>query len=223
MEQPAQVVDCLKDLVIEPRKKAIKWSKITRQTPNLKLAYPSQHIVSLFTGINGTGTAARGDDLVDGSEIKTCSLIDQLDVCKKCKTKVMRYENTCISCGSSEITRKKDSNWIIPIRSEADLLKIKEKDIYFVLYDYLHGDFNDIICSVYKVSGEVLAHELGMYYERMFTQIPDMMKPFHTEKYAAPKNLYPYSKEFESLSPDLIGEILVINASDEPKYYFLFK
>ena len=68
----------------------IKWSSITNQTPNLKIGYPGQHLASLITGISGTGTGARGDDIADGSEVKSCSRVDQVDKCENCKSNVMR-------------------------------------------------------------------------------------------------------------------------------------
>lgn len=32
----------IKDMIIEPRRKAHYWSRITNQTPNLKIGYPAQ-------------------------------------------------------------------------------------------------------------------------------------------------------------------------------------
>lgn len=84
----------LTELVLEPRINALKWSKITAQTPNLKIGYPGQHLASLITGIKGKKTGARGDDLEDGSEVKSCSRIDQMDKCKDCESSVSRMEKT---------------------------------------------------------------------------------------------------------------------------------
>ena len=75
----------LNELVLQPRINAIKWSRITKQTPNIKIGYPGQHLASLITGMEGERTGARGNDLIDGSEVKSCSRIDQLDLCKDCK------------------------------------------------------------------------------------------------------------------------------------------
>lgn len=77
----------LEELVLRPRVKALDWSKITKQTPNMKVGYPGQHLASLVTGMEGARTGARGDDLEDGSEIKSCSRVDQLDNCRDCEKK----------------------------------------------------------------------------------------------------------------------------------------
>jgi MamI restriction endonuclease len=86
----AQIEVLLQELVLQPRLKALEWSKITRQTPNMKVGYPGQHLASLITGIEGSRTGARGDDLIDGTEVKSCSRVDQLDTCKNCNEKVLR-------------------------------------------------------------------------------------------------------------------------------------
>jgi hypothetical protein len=72
-----QIIRLLQELVLQPRINAIKWSDITKQTPNIKIGYPGQHLVSLITGVEGERTGARGKDLADGSEVKSCSRIDQ--------------------------------------------------------------------------------------------------------------------------------------------------
>ena len=115
------VPQLLSNLFIEPRKKAVEWSRITQQTPNMKVGYPGQHLVSLITGMPGERTGARGNDLIDGSEIKSCSRVDQVDECLECKNKVLRIENSCSICGSQNIDRKNDSKWLFTIRSENDL------------------------------------------------------------------------------------------------------
>lgn len=216
MIEPAQVVECLNDLVIEPRNKAIKWSKITRQTPNLKLAYPSQHIVSLFTGIPGTGTAARGFDLADGSEVKTCSLIDQLDICKSCGEKVLKHEEKCPFCDSKNISRRRHCSWVFNIKNDNDIEKMKDSNYYLVLYDYLKQDLEDILCSVFKVDGQTLSQNHKDYYQRIINS-------GQTNKYANARNLYPYTTDFLALNSETVGEVLITKANDNPKFYFLFK
>ena len=46
-----QIEKLLFELVLNPRIKAIEWSKITKQTPNIKIGYPGQHLASLITGM----------------------------------------------------------------------------------------------------------------------------------------------------------------------------
>lgn len=86
-DNETKIVKLLQELVLQPRLLALEWSKITKQTPNMKIGYPGQHLASLITGIEGARTGARGDDLRDGTEVKSCSRVDQLDTCVACKTK----------------------------------------------------------------------------------------------------------------------------------------
>ncbi|WP_418685211.1 MamI family restriction endonuclease, partial [Akkermansia sp.] len=119
-----QIKDFLTEVILSPRKNMIKWSKITNQTPNLKIGYPGQHLASLITGMQGTATGARGQDIIDGTEVKSCSRVDQLDKCEDCKSNVLRLQNTCGLCVSKNIRTQNDSKWLIGIKNE------KELDLY---------------------------------------------------------------------------------------------
>lgn len=57
------------------------WAKVTNQTSQIDSGYLGQHLVSLVSGTLGRGTGSRGkgDDLVDGSEIKTASTLGGMD------------------------------------------------------------------------------------------------------------------------------------------------
>jgi len=112
-----KIKQLLEQLVLLPRLKALEWSHITKQTPNMKIGYPGQHLASLITGMEGSRTGARGDDLKDGTEVKSCSRVDQLDSCMECGTKVLRIETVCHSCGSSRLKRMDDSKWLFSIKS----------------------------------------------------------------------------------------------------------
>lgn len=72
------IADFLQEVVISPRSVMRKWAKVTNQTPAAKLGYVGQHLASLITGVPGTGTGARGDDLADKSEVKSCNKVDQV-------------------------------------------------------------------------------------------------------------------------------------------------
>ena len=135
----------LREVILEPRRKMHKWSIITNQTPNLKIGYPGQHLASLILGMKGTGTGARGDDIVDGTEVKSCSRIDQLDKCKKCNGNVLRSQKNCPTCGSSEIKRNDDSKWLIAIRSESELEMYLRRipRMLLIISDYPGFDYND--------------------------------------------------------------------------------
>ena len=101
-----QIETFIDDLIIQPRIKAVKWSKITKQTANIRIGYPGQHLASLVTEVEGEKTGARGNDLADGSEVKSCSRVDQLDKCLKCKMPVLRQEKKCSHCESTKIERR---------------------------------------------------------------------------------------------------------------------
>lgn len=71
----------IKDLYIDLRAKVNAWSKITQQTPQARMGYVGQHLVSVVTGYPGGKSGARGYDLVIDDErhgeIKTCYRVDQ--------------------------------------------------------------------------------------------------------------------------------------------------
>lgn len=78
----------IKDLYINLRNEVNAWSKITQQTPQARMEYIGQHLVSVVTGFPGGKSGARGYDLVlnknEFGEIKTCYRVDQLGACKDC-------------------------------------------------------------------------------------------------------------------------------------------
>lgn len=53
----------IKDLYIDLRAKVNAWSKITQQTPQARMGYVGQHLVSVVTGYPGGKSGARGYDL----------------------------------------------------------------------------------------------------------------------------------------------------------------
>jgi len=144
-----KIKQLLHELVLQPRLNAIKWSAITKQTPNIKIGYPGQHLASLIAGMEGERTGARGNDLVDGSEVKSCSRINQLDICRSCRSPVARLEKRCPTCNSLDIERKNDSKWLFGIRNETELnlLLHRVKRVLLVIGDYPNfddGDFNTL-------------------------------------------------------------------------------
>ncbi|MEA3352628.1 MAG: MamI family restriction endonuclease [Campylobacterota bacterium] len=153
-----RILEILHDIVFNPRIKALQWSAITKQTPSLKIGYPSQHLASLIMGMEGERTAARGNDICDGTEIKACNRVDQLDKCKvkTCKENVMRIETFCPSCGSTNIKRAKDSKWLFGIKSTEELrvYTVQTNRIFLLLFDYPNfddNDFNTIRIQAYEI------------------------------------------------------------------------
>lgn len=78
----------IQDLYINLRNKVNAWSQITMQTPQARMGYIGQHLVSVVTGFPGGKSGARGYDLVMNNnkygEIKTCYRVDQLGTCNNC-------------------------------------------------------------------------------------------------------------------------------------------
>ena len=135
----------LQELILRPRRDLAKWARVTKQTPNVKIGYPGQHLASLITGVEGARTGARGHDLCDGSEVKSCSRVDQLDKCKHCKAAVARIENACPECQSVKIKRNNDSKWLLAVKKEDELTRLLDEvpRILFILSDYPNYDEMD--------------------------------------------------------------------------------
>lgn len=217
------IKELLQELILEPRINALKWSEITHQTPNLKIGYPGQHLASLITGIKGKKTGARGDDLEDGTEVKSCSRIDQMDKCKDCKSPVARFEKTCLNCGSFNIDRKDDSKWLFTIRSENDL-KVLTEDvprILLILGDYPNfdqEDFNTLRFQCFEIwtnneRQKRFKEIMNNYYYKIYLE----NKKNHPKKTPAPQNFWPYKYQFYLCNPILTFSCLVNKASTQPE------
>lgn len=216
----------LLDLVLGPRLKALEWASITKQTPNMKIGYPGQHLASLITGMPGTRTGARGHDLIDGSETKSCSRVDQLDKCNACGAKVMRLESTCPECDSDSIKRNDDSKWLFTIRSEADLelLTVKVPRIVLALADYpffAENDFETISFKTFEIWPGHARHRsfvelMKGYYESIYIG----HKNADAAKTPAPKNFWPYSYQFYKSNPVMTFSATVKNANTQPSITF---
>lgn len=199
----------IKDLYIDLRTKVNAWSEITQQTPQARMGYIGQHLVSVVTGYPGGKSGARGYDLIidqaahEYGEIKTCYRIDQLGKCKSCSAVVSSLESSCSECGSTEIERKDDSKWLIPIRNDSEFGKILEpKKYYFVLFEYENmcdTANSNIVSSIWEVDPKTKGFGFCMtdYYFNI--------------KNNAPFNMWPYSIKFLLTNPKLIyrSKILV--------------
>lgn len=212
----------LMDLIVEPRIKALQWSQITHQTPNLKIGYPGQHLASLITGMTGVKTGARGDDLVDGTEVKSCSRVDQLDKCKDCDEKVLRVESVCPKCNSVNIQRNNDSKWLFTIRNENDLsvLTKQVERVFLIISDYLDfesGNFDDIRIQAFEIWTHSQRNQnfnvlMSSYYEEIYST----HKQKNHQKTPAPKNFWPYSFQFYMCNPIKVFSCVIKNANTIP-------
>lgn len=218
-----KIEQLLTELVLAPRLNAIKWSNITKQTPNIKIGYPGQHLASLITGMQGERTGARGNDLVDGSEVKSCSRIDQLDKCKDCGGPVARMEEICAACGSENVDRKNDSKWLFTIRSEAELETLTQdvKRVLLVLGDYPYFDaktFDVLRFQVFEVWPQSSRHSrfaeiMTNYYEKIYLE----HRKNNPSKTPAPKNFWPYQYQFYMCNPIPTFECWILDANSTPR------
>lgn len=216
------ITKILYDLFIIPRQKAIYWSKKTSQTPNLKIGYPGQHLVSLITGIEGEKSGARGNDLLDGSEIKSCSRIDQMDKCKECNNPVLRIESHCSKCNSTKINRMRDSKWLFTIRSESDLAVFKNevKRVILVLGDYPNfeeNDFETLNIQMFEIwcqseRSYLFYQILENYYYNIYLE----HKQKNPNKTPAPKNFWPDSYQFYLCNPIKTFSATIYNSTTNP-------
>ena len=213
----------LMDLILRPRRDLAKWAKVTKQTPNIRIGYPGQHLASLVTGVEGERTGARGHDLSDGSEVKSCSRVDQLDKCKDCKAAVARIEDKCPKCRSTEITRNNDSKWLFAIRSKEELTTLLNKvpRVVLILSDYPYYDDNDwetLQFQVFEIWPEDQRHThfrtlMDNYFRNIY--LPHIKRnPRNTP---APKNFWPYSFQFYMCNPVRVFHCVVENALENPQ------
>jgi MamI restriction endonuclease. len=69
----------IKEQIVGQRKTLGYWSSITAQSAMIDTGYIGQHLVSLQTQLSGQGMRGKGDDLIDGSEVKSANFLDSLD------------------------------------------------------------------------------------------------------------------------------------------------
>lgn len=194
----------IKDLYIDLRTKVNAWSEITQQTPQARMGYIGQHLVSVVTGYPGGKSGARGYDLIispsEHGEIKTCYRVDQLGSCNKCSAVVSSLETACSECGSDDINRKNDSKWLISIRTDDEFAKILSPNTYyFVLFEYenlSNTAESDIIASIWEVNPKTkgFAYCMVDYYINIRSK--------STSK--APFNMWPHDLKFLLCEPKLI-------------------
>lgn len=78
-ERKTLATELLTEQVLQQRNKLNHWSAITAQSSQIDTGYIAQHLVSLQTQIAGQGMRGKGDDLCDGSEVKSANFLDSLD------------------------------------------------------------------------------------------------------------------------------------------------
>ena len=208
----------INEIIILPRQQLKQWAAITNQTPAAKVGYVGQHLASLLTGVRGTGSGARGDDLADGSEVKSCNKTDQADKCKDCGSRVLRMEDVCGNCGSSNIQRKEDSKWLFSVSSEEKLEQYLHMNrIVLILMDYPHfeeNDFNDIRVCAFEIYPQeermnVFRDLITNHYWNIYRKKADDGKKTN------PMNFHPWSIQFYKCNPIKTFECIIRNVDEE--------
>ena len=213
------------EIIIEPKHALSRWATITNQTPAAKIGYIGQHLTSLITGVPGTGTGARGDDLADGSEVKSCNKVDQVDKCRDCSGRVLRMQTKCPSCGSVNIDRKDDSKWLFSVRDEHELNQYLNMDrIVLLLMDYPNfddDDYKDIRISVFEIYPKeermsVFGQLLSNHYYNIY--LPKLQKAAEEngEAKTNPMNLHPFLFQFYKCNPIKTFECIIKNIDTAP-------
>ena len=213
----------LMELILQPRRDLAKWAKVTKQTPNIKIGYPGQHLASLVTGVEGERTGARGHDLCDGSEVKSCSRVDQLDKCKDCNAAVARIEDRCPKCKSTSIKRNNDSKWLFAIKREEELTTLLDEvpRVVLIISDYPHYDANDWGTLQFQVFEVWPGHKRHTHFRTLMDNylrniyLPHIKK--NPGKTPAPKNFWPYSFQFYMCNPVLVFHCMVEDALENPQ------
>lgn len=155
--------------------------------------------------MEGERTGARGHDITDGTEVKSCTKVDQADKCKICDKRVMRTEEECPRCGSDNIDRKDDSKWLFSIRTEEELTQLNSKiDRIFVLIsdypNFRNGDFSSIRFEGFEIYPQnprmsIFNHLLTDYYYNNYRPKAD------ANQKTSPMNFHPYKIQFYQCNP----------------------
>lgn len=70
----------IESVILFQYRQLVDWQTVTGQSSQLDSGYLAQQLVSLLTGISGTGQRGKGLDLSDGSDVKAASTLSGVDV-----------------------------------------------------------------------------------------------------------------------------------------------
>lgn len=197
------IKELIRDMYVRYRANLMIWAEVTRQTPIVDPEYLSMHLVSIITGIPGTGTAARGFDLSDGAEVKSSSRVEQLGKCRQCGSPVTSLEEVCGNCGSRDIERKFDSHWIFSLKTEQEVDSLLScPTIYLVLIDYENTETRRVIrIRIWKLDPRDTFVQIFFrdYYFREYYELR-----IDRGEAPAPCNLHPEKPLTKLLKPKLL-------------------
>ncbi len=197
----------IQDLYVRVRRSMVEWAALTNQTPQARIGYIGQHLVSVVTGYPGGRSGARGKDLLlpggASAEIKSCTRVDQLGACRVCKHAVASIEITCPACGGSSIDRKDDSKWLIGLKNKTELADLwREQYFFFVLFDFADiKDPREVNARIWQVDplSPGFAYCMVDYFFTIRAKSAS----------GAPFNLWPFSFKFSLMRGDLIFHALI--------------
>jgi len=161
--------------------------------------------------------------VADGLHSLTACRVDQLDKCNECDSPVLRREERCGYCKSTDIIRKKDSKWLFTIRSKDDLKTLIDNPnldrILLIIDDYPSfddGNFDDIRIQIFEIYPKRKRHKrfkeiMTNYYYKIYLE----HKRKNPEKTPAPKNFWPYQYQFYLCNPILIFKATIKGAYTE--------
>ncbi|WP_024953978.1 MamI family restriction endonuclease [Sulfurospirillum arcachonense] len=78
-ERTALACELIQEQIVDQRVQLHRWRELTFQPAQIDTGYIGQHLVSLISGIVGGGFRGKGDDLEDGSEVKSANFLDSED------------------------------------------------------------------------------------------------------------------------------------------------
>ncbi len=194
----------LTDLYVRLRRDLQRWASVTHQTPQPRMGYVGQHLVSVVTGHPGGRSGARGDDIkLPGgkvAEIKCCYRVDQLGLCAKCGAGVASIEKVCpnAECAGTELQRKDDSKWLLSPKDEKELRELFVPVCYYlVLFEFADIQKpDDIDVRIYELDPRCLGFALCM--------IDYFFNIRANSTSAAPFNLWPDSPKLYMMKPRMI-------------------
>jgi hypothetical protein len=218
----ALIQKCVMELFVTPRKLLYEWSCLTEQTNHTKIGYTGQHLASVILNIKGCKTGARGDDCMDGTEVKSCSRVDQSDKCSRCKINILRLDKLCPNCNKNDkIIRNNDSKWLLTIRSQEELNAYLNLDrLLLIIEDYPDFDnqnYNDISITIYEIYPKKdICSNFSKIITNYFTEIYTSNLLKSPKKVPAPKNFWPNSYQFHLCNPFEIFKCKITNYLTDP-------
>jgi predicted RNA-binding Zn-ribbon protein involved in translation (DUF1610 family) len=169
--------------------------------------------------MEGGRTGARGHDIADGTEVKSCTKVDQADKCSDCGERLMRSELVCYNCGSTNIKRNDDSKWLFSIRSIEELNQYKELSRIFLLIsdypDFKSNDFTSIRFEAFEIyPTNVRMKNFNFLIDNHYNNI--YLPKLNNNQKTNPMNFHPYSFQFYISNPIKVFSCIIHSIDTKP-------